>query len=381
MTAPDRFEIVDPKRAFGPEADAWREMLGASAVDNPFLTPEWLGAWWSAYQRGRRPAIVFARRGRTLAGIFPLQIAHERYRGRIPLRALRLFGDGTYDSDYLDFIIPRGDEAEVVPAFWKWLRHGVGPLRYDVANWNEVSTSSPNYTIVRDLGATSGALVAEDLVGCVVTPLPESWDGYLASLKPRMRTKVRSLRRDLEAVHQVAVVRCEAEEELSESLESLFHLHELRWARRDEPGVFRAPEKRAFYHVAAAALQRRDWLDLHGLSVDGIWVARQICIRYRGTAYLLQEGYDPDWEEQGVGNVLRAMVLERLIAEGVRSYDFLGGVSSHKLSWGGDVTYSARLTLRGRTTRAGLAAGLARLAALTAPLRAALRRHPARGRA
>ena len=51
----------------------------------------------------------------------------------------------------------------------------------------------------------------------------------------------------------------------------------------------------------------------------------------------MQEGFDIDFAKQNVGNVLRAMVFERLIAEGVRTYDFLAGVSRHKQSWSDSV--------------------------------------------
>jgi hypothetical protein len=66
--------------------------------------------------------------------------------------------------------------------------------------------------------------------------------------------------------------------------------------------------------------------------------------------------------------------MEKLIEEGVGTYDFLAGVSSHKLSWGGTVKESARLTLKGSGPKAALVSGITRLAAMTAPLRSALRR-------
>jgi len=374
VTSPDRFEVVEPERALGALAPAWRELLAASAADTLFLTPEWLEAWWAAYRARRVPAVVLAHRGSSLAGIFPLQVAEERYRGRLPLRALRFLGDGTHDSDYLDFIVPRGDEESVLPAFWAWLRGGSGPLRYDVALWNELPVASPHYPILKGLAEGSRAFIEEERIGCVVASLPASWDAYVAGLKPRMRTKVRSLRRELESVHTVALERCDSEEALDDALESLFQLHERRWATRGEVGVFQGEDKRVFYRGMGRALLTRGWLDFHSLVVDGVPVAHQFCARYKGTTYLLQEGYDPDWETMGVGNVLRAMVVERLIGEGVGVYDFLGGVSSHKLSWGGTVKESARLKLRGAGARARIVSGIERFAAATAPLRAALRR-------
>lgn len=371
MTPALRFEQVDPGHAFGALAPAWDELLRASAADTPFLTTAWLEPWWRAYGRGREAALILARRGNELAGVFPLQLADERWRGRLPLRALRLFGDGTYDSDYLDFILPRGEEEPILEAFWAWLRGG--GLRFDVAQWNEIPVASPSYGVLRRLAEADGAFLDEERVGCVVAPLAEGWEAWVASLKPRMRTKVRSLRRGLEEGHRTEVVRCD-ESSLAPTLESLFRLHERRWAMRGEAGVFTRPEKRAFYHAVCLSLARRGWLDLTTLLVDGAPVAHQCCIRYGGCAFLLQEGYDPDWEERGVGNVLRARVFEALIGDGIRAYDFLGGVTSHKLSWGGTVKESARIASRGTGARGALASGLVRLAAARARIRAALSR-------
>jgi CelD/BcsL family acetyltransferase involved in cellulose biosynthesis len=372
MSAPDRFEIVEPERAFGELAPGWEELLAASAADSPFLTPAWLAPWWGAYGEGRRPALVFARRRRSLAGILPLQLAAARWRGGVPLRALRLFGDGTSDSDYLDFIAPRGEEETVLAAFWSWLRRS-GELRYEVAHLNEIPADSPSCGALRRLAEGDGSLLEEDHVGCVAAELPATYEGYVASLKPRMRTKVRSLRRSLETEHGAALVRCDPDS-LADTLESLFRLHERRWRARGESGVFAAPEKRAFYHAMARSLQRRGWLDLTTLVADGAPVAHQLCVRYRGTAFLLQEGYDPDWEERGVGNALRAMTIEAMIGDGVRAYDFLAGVTEHKRSWGGAVKESVRFTLRGSGPYAALATGLRRLASARARIRSAFSR-------
>jgi CelD/BcsL family acetyltransferase involved in cellulose biosynthesis len=373
MSAPDRFELIEPAQAFGAMAPAWEELLAASAADTPFLTPAWLEAWWSAYGAGREPLLVFARRGSDLVGIFPLQLVMERWRGRLPLRTLRLFGDGTYDSDYLDFIVRRGEEEAVLPRFWSWLRSGGSPIRYEVAQWNEIPAASPSGAVVRRLIDRDGSLLEEQRIGCVVAALPGSYEEYVASLKPRMRTKVRSLRRALVEQHGAALVRCD-EATLAPTLESLFRLHERRWATRGESGVFAAAEKRAFYHAMARAFLRRGQLDLTTLDADGVPVAHQCCIRHGDTSFLLQEGYDPDWDERGVGNALRAMTIEAMIQEGVRTYDFLAGVTSHKLSWGGTVKESVRMTLRGSGARAALASGITFLAAARARIRAALSR-------
>lgn len=370
MSAPDQFAAMAPAQAIAEHAAVWNDLLASSAADTIFLTPEWMRAWHDAYGASRQGTVVLAYRNRALSGLFPLQVVRERYRGALPIRALRLLGDGTYDSDYLDFILPRGEESETLAAFAAWMEESPAAPRFDIARWNEMPAEAPSYRFLRQQAERRGTFLEEERVGCVFLRLPTTWDEYLAMLKPRMRTKVRSLRRELEAKHRVALSSCATEAEIDPRLDSLFRLHALRWERRGQSGVFHRAEKRAFYRSLARALLPLGRLRFDTLEVDGQPVAHQFCVGYKGTVYLLQEGYHPEWEERGVGNVLRSMVLQQLIQEGCRTYDFLGGVSQHKLSWGGEVKESARLALRGPGMRGALLAGTIRLAAALAPLRA-----------
>jgi hypothetical protein len=61
--------------------------------------------------------------------------------------------------------------------------------------------------------------------------------------------------------------------------------------------------------------------------------------------FLLQEGFDPAWQDRGVGNVLRSHVFRDCIARGVTTYDFLAGVTAHKLSWGATIKKDLRIAV------------------------------------
>lgn len=370
------FEAVPFPGAFETLGEAWRRLLASSDADTIFLTPEWMEAWWRAYGEGRRGGVVAVRRSGDLVALLPIQVAPERWRGVTSVRALRFAGDGTFDSDYLDLVAGPDAGEDLVPALWRWIRRDAR-LGFDVARWNEIPAASPRLEPLRAALRRDGSWIDEERVGAVVAALPGSWETYLASLKPRMRTKVRSLRRDLEAAHSVKLLAADSDAVLPERLASLFDLHQKRWAARGLPGVFRGDRKRSFYHGLSSTLLARGWLQFHSLEVDGAWVAHQYCMGYRGTIFLLQEGYDPAWEPRGVGNVLRAMVLERLIGEGWRAYDFLAGVTEHKKSWSGETKESLRLFARGPGLRGAGVAALERLAAAAGPLRRAVRSAPA----
>ena len=77
------------------------------------------------------------------------------------------------------------------------------------------------------------------------------------------------------------------------------------------------------------------------LELQGKVVAAQFGLRHGETVFSLQEGFDPDYAADSVGYVLRSQVLKRLIADGVRRYDFLGGTDESKMRWGAELrTYN-----------------------------------------
>ena len=273
------FEIVPPADVFGPLRPAWEALLAASDADTIFLTPAWMECWWRVYGGSRTPAFVVARRGAEVAAIVPLVVVEERWKDRLPLRTLRFAGDGTFDSDYLDVIAAAGEDGSLVDQAWTWLR-AHGP-RFDWARLNEIPVTSPRYAALRGTLERRGEFAEEERIGCVVAALPGTWDAYLASLKPRMRTKVRSLRRVLEEKHRVAFSSCATPEELDRRLPSLFDLHERRWKQRGQPGVFGSERKRAFYAEISRVLLAGGGLQFHTLEVDGVPVAHQFCMGYR----------------------------------------------------------------------------------------------------
>ena len=347
MKAQLRFEVVSDDATFDALRPEWESLLERSPTRTLFNTWAWLRCWWEHYGAGRRLAIVVAREGAVARGILPLMVERERWKRLVPFRTLRLLGDGSFDSDYLDFLIPVSDGPRVVEDFWRFLFSEPG-LRFDLVRICEMPTTSPHYGVLRSLLDTSGARVREQRMGAVFTRLPSNWDAYVASLKPRMRTKVRSLKRHLEEEHTVGIRRASTPEEINAALTSLFELHELRWKGRGQRGVFADPRKRAFYREMSHRFGDRGWLRLHTLDVDGCPVAHQHCVAHEGVLYLLQEGYDPAWEDHGVGNILRSLVLEESVREGLHTYDFLGGVTQHKLSWAGEVKESTRFTCLGK---------------------------------
>src|SRR6476660_5886885 len=95
----------------------WDTLLLDSASGSTFLTYEWATAWWQAYGRpGELRILVASDDAGVLRGIAPLRSKTAGRYGQT-LHALSFIGDGSNDSDYLNFIVARGHEKAVMEAF------------------------------------------------------------------------------------------------------------------------------------------------------------------------------------------------------------------------------------------------------------------------
>src|SRR5262245_4792887 len=87
----------------------WEELLRDSDSNRIFLTWEWLFTWWKHLSESRKLHIITVRSGRKLIAIAPLAVNPLRLT-LSPFRSLEFLGTGSIGSDYLDFIIRRGEE-------------------------------------------------------------------------------------------------------------------------------------------------------------------------------------------------------------------------------------------------------------------------------
>jgi peptidoglycan/xylan/chitin deacetylase (PgdA/CDA1 family)/CelD/BcsL family acetyltransferase involved in cellulose biosynthesis len=333
---------------------AWTTLLRASASNTIFLSPEWSGNWWSAYGTPGDLRVLAAYDDAGICrGIAPLRVKRVQRYGQA-VQALQFIGDApeNSDSDYMDFIIAPGFEQPVIEAFG---RHWDQDLRRGtVLQLNEIPSSSPNLAPLKASAESSGLIAIESDNPCAAVSLPQSWDAYLGMLKPRFRTKIRSVLRTLENRPEVRFRFCERTEELHRLLPILFDLHTRRWRQEHKPGVFGDARKRSFYRALSPVLLDRGWLRFSYLEWKGQVLACQFGFVYENVYSQLQEGYEPAAEHWNLGAGLRAWSLRELLQQGCRQYDFLGGTGRHKSDWGAETKLSKRLLVAYRSARNAL---------------------------
>lgn len=328
---------------------AWETLLQSFPTATIFQTWEWAAAWWSSYGKPAELRILAAfDDSGVLRGLAPLRSEFVRKYGQT-VPALSFLGDGSNDSDYLDFIVAPGYEAPVMQTF---TNHLAGDLRRgSVLRLNEIPNGSSILTLLDAISAP-GEFIRQDTDGpCGAVALPRDWEDYLAMLRPRFRSKIRSTLRNLESRAEVRFGICQTPEQLDALLPVLFDLHTRRWATEGKLGVFGWDQKRKFYFMISHMLLERGWLRFTWLQWNDRILACQYGFEYRSVYFQLQEGYEPEAEHWNPGIGLRAWSIRKFIQDGLREYDFLGGMGRHKSDWGAALKHSKRIRLARPTIR------------------------------
>lgn len=327
----------------------WEALYRRCENVTPFNSWDWLFSWWQSYGDTHRLRIVTFRRDGVLLGVLPLYVRSEPGKLGISARIMRFIGDGSADSDYLSWMVAGEHRAECGRAFIAWLQAN---RDWDVLVLREMPLDCHLPSLLEAAAREFRWSFRQEDSLCGVLELPPSIDAFLLARQSRFRTKLRSL---LKKLNQGDIV-FETESPratLKKRLRSLFELHQARWQQAGQPGVFGGRSKRLFYARFCPRYLRKDWLRLYSLRSADRYLAHQLCFEDRGVVYLLQEGFDVSDPSSSYGQMLRTAVVRHLIEKGGKRYDFLGGYSTHKVSWGAAEQQTLHVAVARKSLRAG----------------------------
>jgi CelD/BcsL family acetyltransferase involved in cellulose biosynthesis len=263
--------------------------------------------------------VLTARAAGELVGILPLYLLREP-----GCRKLLPIGVGL--SDYISAVV---DPA--APGVADQLMAAIG----DLSGWDEcwLPDLAPD-------GALAGAALPAVLLAtisaaapCPVLSLPLD-PARLGEVVPRKTLRDLRQARARAAAQGGVAIETIAEDQLDAAMDDLFRLHEQRWRARGECGVCTEPRVQCFHRAAAAGLLAAGMLRLYRLWIGGVVGAVYYGFAAKGRAYAFLGGFDPAQPRQSPGMQIIAHAIERAVAEGAASFDFLRGAEAYKYAWG-----------------------------------------------
>lgn len=309
----------------------WKELLANYPLATTFSTPEWLVSWWRNFGKEQELLVVGFFADSCLVALAPFSLTPFRVANTMSLRQLRLMGDGSKDSDNLDLPVKRGFEDSFAASLLDFLESERNS--WDFSELNTVPPQSPGIQAFQRLLGRRKWVAIEKKRPASAIILPPTWEEYLLQLSAKERGKITYYGKRLEKKYRSRFYKCESDAELPVCLEALFELHQKRWQSAGQPGSFASAARRQFYLDIGRLFLAQGLLEFWLLELNGQMAAAQFGFRFCDTVSQLQEGFDREYSNDSVGYLLRARVIQQLIAQGVRTYDFLGGEPGYKAKW------------------------------------------------
>lgn len=306
----------------------WNDLCERAGIDHPFLTHEWIRAWWECFGPAEGLRVLVMRDGSRPVGLVPLMADSTRIHG---VRLSRLGFPWNAHTPRLDLLVPDRRE-EAFEALW---RH----LRTDVAGWDllqlcQLPEESSASRRLADLAAEDGFLVGRWASSrSPYLSIRGGWDDYVATLSRKSRGHLRNRLRHLRSLGRVELEVLDGSTGLEAALGDGFRLEAAAWKGAAGTAILSRPESRAFYRLLARRAAGRGWLRLFFLKLDGRRIAFTFALLYRDILYCLKVGYDPEFARASPGSVLFFLALRDAFAQGLREFDFLGEAEPWKLDW------------------------------------------------
>jgi CelD/BcsL family acetyltransferase involved in cellulose biosynthesis len=307
--------------------DKWNGLLAKS--DNTiFSTWEWLSTWWKHFGTKRRLRLLFAEENEQILGIAPLMLSKYRFARLGQYRQIEFIG--RQDADYNDFILLDKKE-DCMKLFFYHLKH---LSDWDNLNLCEINDESPSYNILQNMQARQNmGLKLTESCSCPYITLPTSLEAFTTNLGPNMRKNLQRYMRKLSQEYNVQFKTQHDFGSIKEAMISFFVLHQKRWESKGEPGAFVDKAIRDFNMDIAEIFSQKGWLSLYFLTANNRPIAAAYTFDYNMKKHARLTGFDPDFSNFRVGNLLKMHIIEDCIDRGLKEYNLSRGAGFGKEYW------------------------------------------------
>ncbi|HEX2643998.1 MAG TPA: GNAT family N-acetyltransferase, partial [Thermoanaerobaculia bacterium] len=237
----------------------WAALCDRCPGITPFQRPEWLIAWWRAFQPAE-PWVVLLRRGGRLVGLAPFLFYENGGE-----RTAAFLGGGVSDS--MDVVLDPEIRGAAAEALFGLLAERAD--RWRLCDFEPLPADSPLLQAHAPLG---WGAEAEPRDVCPVLTLPSRLEDLGQVVPTRQLSNLRKYRRKAAAAGNLRTEVAD-EDDWEEALAALIQLHESRWTSQGQPGMLQGEALRAFHREVAQGFLARGALLLIALRLGDDTVA------------------------------------------------------------------------------------------------------------
>ena len=304
----------------------WRELCLESTDDRPFYQPEWIGTYLRAFDPKAEVVLATARAGDRWQAVLPLVEKRELFRG-LPARVLR--SAANEHSCRFDLVRMAGEAGDAgVAAIWEALKQ-----RRD---WDAIEL------LYVPEGGAAEQLLAQAALDGFLTGKVDSYRSPYITLEPtdvaeniparaKFRQNFRRRKRLAQANCEIRTQRID--NPTAADMERFYALEASGWKGKEQTAISANPATRAFYDGIASAAASRGYFSLYLTEFGGKPVAGHFGLTYRGRYHAAKVAYDESYSAYGPGHLILEAVLDDLLRQGCREFDFTGPWMEWKEEW------------------------------------------------
>lgn len=284
-----------------------------------FMLPVWLKTWWDSFGKGLKPSLCAVWHQQKLTGIAPLIVDGN---------TAHLMGSSDL-SDYVDVIVVPGQESDFFSSLISHLRReGITFL-----DAGQIRADSSVISVLKRKAEKLGCEVDCDPAERIyVLDLPQTWGEYLNLLSGKERHEIRRKLRRLDKAGRSTYRVLGKKDEVHGAMDEFIRLFRSNASAKAQ---FMTAAMESYFRSLADTLAGSRLLKLAFLNIDDVPAAMTICIDYRSTVYLYNNGYDKKYRALGVGLLSKVLSIQHSIQQGRKKYDFLKGDERYKMRLGG----------------------------------------------
>ena len=321
-------ELITERHRFDALKPVWNQVLERSGVDHPFVTHEWISAWWDSFDHPGTPYILAVKDGTSISALAPLMLDRGKMYG-YPVR--RLHGMGNVYTERFELLL--GDRPrESIEALWAYLR--AQAHRWDVLELRQVPVESRTLALLCGLAARDGCSVGRwPSTESPYVAVRDQWDTYYKCLKKVHRADMRKRLANLQLHGPIGLEVVRSDGNLEQDFEDALRLESSAWKGAQGTAIGSRPDSKAFYRDVIRMAAKNGWLRLYFLTVAGKRIAVRIALFFHNRLYMLKSGYDPQYATFSPSHLLCDKMLREAWDLQFAEADFLGQAERWKLSW------------------------------------------------
>lgn len=326
-----------------PYRDAWQSLTLNGVSPVPFLTYDYLEAWWQTRGGGEWPseselALIAAFEDQRLMGVAPLFSARNG-EGKPAL----MFVGSIEVSDFLDVIVEPENHQAFLAGLIDFLESDPSLPHWEQLDLYNLLDDSPTRPVLSALAENRGwTAIQEQLQPSPYVNLPQDFDAYLMMIDKKQRHEIRrKLRNVADSLAESDFVIVRHAEEVQPAMAAFIAMMAQDPNKKD----FLTEPMREHLHKTAQLAFENGWLHLAFLTFDGQKAAGNFSFLYQNRLWLYNSGWVWDYREYSPGWVLLAELIRWSTEHGVEALDFMRGDETYKYKFGGVDRHVLRLTI------------------------------------